>query len=49
MDVANLTARIDLAKTHAMLGMYDEARAGFEAVLLVDPLNDVAKQNLALF
>lgn len=38
---------LDLAMTHAMLGMNDEAKAGFLAVLAIDPGNDKARSNLS--
>ena len=38
---------IDLAKTQAMLGFYDEAKAAFVRALGMDPGNDAAKKNLA--
>ena len=49
LDGTNLGTRLDLAKTYAMLGMYDEAKAGFEYVLACDPGNELAKQQLAFF
>lgn len=38
---------LDLAMTHAMLGMNDEAKAGFLTVLAIDPGNDKARSNLS--
>jgi tetratricopeptide (TPR) repeat protein len=49
LDGGNLGTRIDLAKTQAMLGMYEEARSGFEYVLAIEPGNEVAKQQLSFF
>ncbi len=42
----DVPALIDLSKTYAMLGMYDEARVGFEDVLRLEPGNEIARQNL---
>jgi hypothetical protein len=42
-------ARNDLGKTYAMLGMPDEAKREFEAVLEMDPTNAVALQQLVYF
>jgi Flp pilus assembly protein TadD len=45
----NVPVLNDLAKTYAMLGMYEEARAGFEEVLRLDPGNETARQNMMFF
>jgi len=49
LDASNPEVLIDLAKTQAMLGLLDEAKAGFLAVLLLDPMNEVAQANLSFF
>jgi len=49
LDPSNLPARNDLALTYAMLGMSEEAKAEFEAVLMADPENDVARRNIIYF
>ncbi|MGB9587700.1 MAG: tetratricopeptide repeat protein, partial [Armatimonadota bacterium] len=41
--------RNDLAMTYAMLGMYDEAKAEFLAVLEIDPSNERARRELVYF
>lgn len=46
MDNTSVPTLIDLAKTQAMLGMYEEAKTGFDEVLRLDPGNEVARQNL---
>ncbi len=39
----------DLAMTHCMLGMYEEAKPEFERVLELDPENKTAKQQMVYF
>lgn len=39
----------DLAMTHAMLGMFDEAKPEFEKVLAMDPENKIAQQQMVYF
>ncbi len=41
--------RVDLALTYSMLGMYEEAKAEFEEVLIQDPSNKRAIENLQFF
>jgi Flp pilus assembly protein TadD len=45
----SLPALLDLALTYAMLGMNDDAKAGFASVLLIDPDNETALKNMAYF
>lgn len=45
----DINARNDLALTYCMLGMCDEAKAEFQAVLSVDPQNEVALKNMVYF
>ncbi len=40
---------MNLAKTYAMLGMYDEARVGFNRVLELHPGHPEAQKQLAYF
>jgi lipoprotein NlpI len=49
LDGSNVATRNDLALTHSMLGMFDEAKAGFTTVLEMDPSNEVAKKNIVFF
>jgi Flp pilus assembly protein TadD len=49
LEPSDLKGRNDLALTYAMLGMNDEARAGFETVLEMDPTNAVALRNIVYF
>ena len=49
LDGTGLQARNDLALTYTMLGMLDEAKREFEAVLEIDPTNPVAQRNMVYF
>ena len=46
LSPARIDMRLDLAKTYAMLGMYDEAETEFNDILRRDPENKAALENL---
>jgi len=49
VNPSHVKGRLELAKAHAMLGMFPEAKREFLAALALDPENEVAQEQLAYF